>query len=237
MKYHKCLIVFIFCLSLVLFISPVRAGGQEENTAPVTDKKSAGLKELLKVGIKTAVQLVGVEDGFYKNDEIRIPLPDKLKKADKLLRRFGAGRLSDDLIKKMNRAAEKAAPLALDIFLEAIKNITFDDVLGLLSGNDNAATVFLQNKTSEPLKTAFYPMVKNTMEEVKAVKAYNDYMGKYSSNPFVKSLGLELDISRYVTDKAIDGLFLMVGKEEKKIREDPAARATDLLKVLFGKST
>jgi hypothetical protein len=208
---------------------------QEEDTSSGSDKTSMGMKELLNVGIKKAVELVGVEDGFYKNDAIKILMPEKLKKADSLLRKFGGEKLSEDLIRKMNRAAEKAAPLALDLFLEAIKNITFDDVLGLLSGKENAATEFLEVKTSETLKSTFYPIVKNTMEEIKAVKAYNDYIGKYKSNPLTKSLGLELDLSQYVTDKAIDGLFIMVAKEEKKIREDPAARVTDLLQNLFGK--
>ncbi|MCP5108829.1 MAG: DUF4197 domain-containing protein, partial [bacterium] len=124
---------------------------------------------------------------------------------------------------------------ALDIFVTAIKNIKFKDVLGLLKGKENAATEFLETNTSEPLKEAFYPIVKNTMEEIKALKAFNDYMGKYSSTPFAKSLGLDIDLSEYVTGKAIDGLFIMVAKEEKKIRENPAARVTNLLKVLFGK--
>ncbi len=208
---------------------------QEEEEAQPTDKKTLGLKELLKVGIETAVKLVGVEDGFYGNEGIKILMPEKLKKVDSLIRKFGGKKYSDALIKKMNRAAEKAAPLALDIFLEAIKNIKFSDVMGLLSGKENAATEFLETSTSDTLKETFYPIVKNTMEEIKAVKAYNDYIGKYSSNPLAQSLDLELDISKYVTGKAIDGLFVMVAKEEEKIRKDPAARVTDLLKGLFGK--
>lgn len=236
MRYVNFIIFVFLCFSLVLFCSTAWGMNQKEEISPGTDKNTLGLKELLTIGIHEAVKLVGVEDGFYKNEEIKIPLPEKLRNVDSFLRKFGAKEVSETLIKKMNRAAEQAAPLALDIFIKAIKNITFDDVLALLSGKENAATEFLESNTSETLKSTFYPIVKNTMEEIKALKAYNDYMGKYSSNPLVRSMGLDLDISKYVTDKAIDGLFIMVAKEEKKIRQDPAARVTDLLKIVFGKT-
>ncbi len=238
MTFRKCVSGFL-CVSLILLCSTAWGISQEEEVSPVPeknpDKNTRGLKHLLNIAVQNAVELVGIEDGFYRNDAIKILLPEKLKKIDRFVRMLGGRELSEILVKKMNRAAEKAVPLAKEIFLKAIKNIKITDVLGLLSGKENAATEFLETNTSETLKTTFYPIVKNTMEEIKALKSYNDFIGKYSSNPFTKSLGLEMDISKYVTDKAIDGLFIMVAKEEKKIREDPAARVTDLLKLLFRK--
>lgn len=214
---------------------------QEETTETETDEpiventKSAGLRQLLSIGVKNAVKLVGIEDGFYKNDLIKILMPEKLKKIDRLVRQFGGKELSETLIKKMNRAAEKASALALDIFIDAVKKIKFQDVLALLSGKEDAATDFLKRTTSETLKEKFMPIVKNTMEEINALKTYNSYVGKYKNNPFVQALGLDIDIAEYVTDRAIDGLFTMIAKEEKKIREDPAARVTNLLQTVFGK--
>ena len=235
MTIRQCVVCGFLCFSLILLCSTTWGISREEETSSGPYQTTLGLKELLNIGILNAVKLVGIEDGYYKNEAIKILMPEKLKKVDTFIRKFGGKELSDTLIKKMNRTAEKAAPLAKDIFIEAIKNIKFHDVRSLLSGKENAATEFLETNTSETLKSTFYPIVKKTMEEIEAIKAYNQYIGKYSSNPFTKSLGLELDISQYVTDKAIDGLFIMVAKEEKKIREDPVARVTDLLKSLFGK--
>ncbi len=209
----------------------------EETTEPVEkeSKKSAGLRQLLDIGIRNAVKLVGIEDGFYKNELIKILLPEKLKKVDKLLRQFGGKKISETLIKKMNRSAEKASALALDIFVDAVKKIKFKDVLSLLSGKEHAATEFLRETTYDTLKEKFTPIVQTTMEEINALKTYNSYAAKYKNNPFVKELGLDIDIVDYVTEKSIDGLFTMVAKEEEKIRTDPAARVTSLLQTVFGK--
>lgn len=200
-----------------------------------SDKTSLGLKEALTVGIQNAVKKAGAENGFYKNDAVKILLPEKLEKADSFIRQLGGEQLSEAFIKKMNRAAEKSAPQALDIFSGSIKDMKIDDAVKLLSGKENAATRYLEDKTSDSLKSSFYPVVKSTMEELGAVKLYNEYMGKYESNPLLKMAGLEMDINKYVTAETIDGLFLMIADEEKKIRENPEARITDLLKDVFGK--
>ena len=135
----------------------------------------------------------------------------------------------------MNRAAEKATPQAQEIFVTAIKDMQFEDANKILSGGDNAATTYLQENTSEELTTSFYPIVKETMGEIGAIKTYDDYVGKFSSNPLMKMTDIDMDISRYVTEKTVDGLFVMVAEQEKKIRENPAARVTDVLKSVFGK--
>jgi hypothetical protein len=135
----------------------------------------------------------------------------------------------------MNRAAEKAAPQAEEIFVTAIKNMQFEDANKILSGGDNAATTYLKENTSDALTTSFYPIIKETMGEVGAIKTYDDYVGKFSSNPMMKMANMDLDISRYVTEKSVDGLFDMVAEQEKNIRQNPAARVTDLLKSVFGK--
>ncbi len=194
-----------------------------------------GIKEALSMGIQAAVNTVSVKDGFYKNNAIKILLPDTLQKVDTMIRKVGGGQLSEVLVQKMNRAAETAAPQALDIFTQAIKDMEINDAMTILSGKENAATTYLEENTADSLKSSFYPIVKTTMEEIGAVKAYNDYMGKFESNPLMQMTGMNTDINQYVTEKTIDGLFLMVANEEKKIRQNPAARVTDLLKSVFGK--
>jgi len=211
------------------------AGGGEATGTTSAAQASEGLKEALTVGVQEAVKLTGVEDGFYKNSAIKILLPEKLQKADTVVRQLGGEELSETLVEKMNRAAEKATPQAQEIFVTAIKDMQFEDANKILSGGDNAATTYLQENTSEELTTSFYPIVKETMGEIGAIKTYDDYVGKFSSNPLMKMTDIDMDISRYVTEKTVDGLFVMVAEQEKKIRENPAARVTDLLKSVFGK--
>jgi hypothetical protein len=209
--------------------------GGEATGAASAAQASEGLKEALTVGVQEAVKLTGVEDGFYKNSAIKILLPEKLQKADTVVRQLGGEELSETLVEKMNRAAEKATPQAQEIFVTAIKDMQFEDANKILSGGDNAATTYLQDNTSEELTTSFYPIVKETMGEIGAIKTYDDYVGKFSSNPLMKMTNIDMDISRYVTEKTVDGLFVMVAEQEKKIRENPAARVTDVLKSVFGK--
>lgn len=225
-------------------VADVLDAGTEETKQPAEEKAqgssddnltSMGLKEALRVGITEAVKQVGVDGGFYKNAAIKILLPENFQKADAIVRQLGGDLLSDTLIQKMNQAAENAAPEALDIFVKAINNIKIDDAVKILSQKENGATRYLENKTADSLKETFFPVVKGTMEELNAVKAYNDYIGKFASSPLLKMMQLELDVNKYVADKAIDGLFHMVAAEENKIRENPAARVTDLLQDVFGK--
>jgi hypothetical protein len=220
-------VAIVFGAICILLISSILVTG--------ADLTSRGLKEALTVGVQKAVKLAGAEDGFYKNPDIKILLPGKLQNADKIVRQLGGEELSEMLVEKMNRAAEKAAPQAEEIFVTAIKNMQFEDANKILSGGDNAATTYLKENTSDALTTSFYPIIKETMGEVGAIKTYDDYVGKFSSNPMMKMANMDLDISRYVTEKSVDGLFDMVAEQEKNIRQNPAARVTDLLKSVFGK--
>ncbi len=229
------------------------AGGPVSDVLALESAGAAdGLKEALRVGIRTAVEKVGQEDGFLKNPDIRIPLPSVLRKIEPVMKTAGAGEMLENLKVKMNRAAEKAAPEALDIFVAAIKDLKIEDAMGLLKGGETAATDYLREKTAGDLQEAFHPTVKETMADVNAVQTYQSIMDQYGGaisktagqlGALAKATGMgdigetDLDVNAYVTEKAIDGLFVMVGREEAKIRENPAARATDLLKSVFGSLT
>jgi hypothetical protein len=191
-----------------------------------------GLKEALQIGTGNAVQLVSKVDGYYKNPKIRIPLPDSVQKTEKILRAAGYGSKIDEFELSMNRAAERAAPQAKGLFLDAIKQMTFADARKILNGRENEATLYFKEKTSPRLREVSKPIVRDAMGEVGVTKSYQDLEKSARSVPFAGSFTFDLD--QYVTDKALDGLFLMVADEEKKIRQDPVARTTDLLKKVFG---
>ena len=197
------------------------------------DTTVSGLKEALSIGAGNAVSSVSNVDGYFGNQAIRILMPEKIQKIADVLRRTGYQKEVDDFILSMNRAAERAAPQARSIFIEAVKGMTFDDARRILSGGDTAATDYFKGKTSPKLYEAFKPVISKSVDEVGATRSYKQMMGKYESIPFMKKESLDLD--DYVTNKALDGLFYMLGQEEKKIRTDPAARVTDLLKTVFGK--
>ena len=196
------------------------------------DKIVQGLKEALQVGTGNAVGTVSKLDGYYKNPEIKIPLPGTVQKVEKVLRGVGYGPKLDAFEVSMNRAAEIAAPEAKAIFLDAIKGMTFDDARNILDGPDNAATLYFKDKTNARLHEIFKPIVHGSMSEVGVTSKFQELSDKAQSIPFTDSLSMDLD--EYVTDRALDGLFFMVAAEEKKIRSDPAARVTDLLKEVFG---
>jgi len=190
-----------------------------------------GLKEALEIGTNNAVALVSKSDGYFKNPKIKIPLPGNIQKAESFLRGVGFSRQVDEFELSMNRAAERAAPKAKSIFWDAIKKMTFSDARTILGGGDDAATSYFRQKTSAQLRSAFKPVVNQAMSEVGVTEAYQTVDQKIRALPFTESLSFDLD--RYVTDKALDGLFIMLAAEEKKIRQDPAARVTDLLKKVF----
>jgi hypothetical protein len=190
-----------------------------------------GLKEALEIGSAEAVQVVSRVNGYYKNPDIRIPLPDDVQKAEKYMRMAGFGNLVDDFELSMNRAAERAAPHAKSIFWDAIQQMTFEDARDILNGADNSATLYFEDKTAVRLGEVFKPIVSKSMEQVGVTGTYKDLNKKARSIPLVESFSFDLD--QYVTDKALDGLFVMLAAEEKKIRQDPAARVTDLLKKVF----
>ena len=212
------------------FLKGIGLGGQKG----LSDAKiGEGLKEALKVGTENTVNLTGKTDGFFLNQAIKILMPEKLRTLEKGLRAVGYGPQVDEFVLSMNRAAERAAPFAKQIFWDAIGEMTFEDVRKIYSGNETAATEYFKGKTSDKLTVIFKPIVDRAMNEVGVTRQYKELVGRYESIPFVKKETFDLD--QYVVSKALDGLFHVLGEEEKKIRTNPAARTTDLLKEVFGK--
>lgn len=200
---------------------------------PSDAKAASGLKEALSVGTDRAVDLTGALDGFFKNEAIKILMPEKLRAVEKGLRMAGLGPKIDEFELSMNRAAEKSAPAARAIFKDAVTQMTFADARRILTGGDTAATDYFKTKTSERLIAAFRPTVESAMAETGVVQQYNKLASGLPALPFGR--GQSLDITGYVVGKTLDGLFIMLGKEEKKIRSDPAAQITPLLREVFGK--
>lgn len=194
-----------------------------------------GLKEALSTGTVKAVKSVSQRDGYFRNDMIKILVPDKVRTVADLLGRFGFQAQVDDFVLSMNRAAEKAAPKATEYFVSALKEMTFDDARQILQGGNTAATEYFQQKTGDKIYAAFKPVVVSSMQDVGVVHRYTQMMDKVASVPFAGTAVGSFDLNDYVTSKAVDGLFRMLGEEEKKIRTDPAARGTELLKKVFGK--
>lgn len=194
-----------------------------------------GLKEALATGTERAVKEVAKPDGYFGNQLIKILLPDKIQKVANVLGTLGYQSQVDDLVLSMNRAAEKAAPKAAGFFGDAIRQMSVEDAKGILSGGDRAATDFFEKKTRGKLFDAFKPSVAKSMEQVGTAKAYKNMIGQYEALPVSALTGTQsLNLDDYVTNKALDGLFSMIGAEEKKIRTDPTARTTDLLRKVFG---
>jgi hypothetical protein len=233
---------------LVLTASPAHAGPlddllrkmqqQPSETAGdlhLQDQKTtvSGLKEALSIGAENAVRSVSKVDGYFGNELIRILLPESLQKVADVIGKLGYQQQVDELVLTMNRAAETAAPKAVSLFTQAIREMTFDDARNILQGGDTTATDFFKGKTSQRLYDQFKPVVISSMNKAGVAKAYKDMVAPYQSMPFASKETLDLD--HYVTNEALDGLFLMVAEEEKKIRTDPAARVTDLLKRVFAK--
>ena len=198
------------------------------------DKTNAeGIKEALAVGTENAVKSLSQPDGFLANQAVKILMPPSIQKVADVASKVGFQRQVDEFIVSMNRAAEKAAPMAAKFFADAIRDMSMEDVRGILTGGDTAATEYFSRKTRDKLYAAFKPVVAKSVGEVGATKSYADLMGRYESIPFMGKQSVDLD--DYVTNKGLDGLFHMVGEEEKKIRTNPLARTTDLLKTVFGK--
>jgi hypothetical protein len=199
------------------------------------DKVISGLKEALKLGTSRTIAQTGRPDGFLKNAAIKILLPEKLRTAGKTLRMVGLGSQVDALEVGMNRAAEQAAPQAKQIFLGAVTRMTFNDAREILKGGDTAATDYFKAQSSQELTQAFAPIVHKSMENVGVVRQYNQIM----QNPLAAPLAndKEFDLDQYVVGKTVDGLFYVLGQEEKKIRTDPAAQTTAILREVFGQIT
>ena len=192
-----------------------------------------GLREALAQGVGRAVDHLGQPDGFLANTNVRIPMPEHLGLVESGLRKIGQDELADDFVNSMNHAAERAVPEAATVFADAISQMTLEDAKAILDGSDTAATEYLQRTSNEQLRERFSPIVESAMGRVGVTKAYQDLIGKAD---FVGGLLAvdKLDLNNYVTDKALGGVYYMVGEEERKIRENPAARTTELLKRVFG---
>jgi hypothetical protein len=201
--------------------------------APLTTGEVAqGLKEALIKGISKGADLVSQTDGYFKNPEIKIPFPPEVKKVEDRLRQLGLGNEVDKFVMTLNHGAEDAAKEAKPIFIEAIRAMTIEDAWSILRGEQDAATQYLKRTTSNLLKEKFKPVIQTSLDKVNATKYYGDIVTRYNQIPFVQKVNPDLD--DYATDKAIEGLFLMIAKEEKNIRENPVARTTELLKRVFG---
>lgn len=194
----------------------------------------AGLKEALEVGTERSTASTSKLDGFYKNALIRIALPEQYDGVAKTLRNFGMGSYVDDFERSMNRAAERASGEAIDVFWSAISQMSIPDAFGILHGGETAATDYFRRTTTALLTARFQPIVTTSMEEVGVYNIYNDLVAKYNQLPIDKPEAVDLD--DYVTERTIDGIFTVLEGEEKRIREDPAARTTKLLKKVFADS-
>ena len=204
-----------------------------QSTGAVTEAEAAdGIKEALSQGLAGAVLKLNKEDGFFKDAFYKILIPEDARKVENTLRDLGLGSMVDKAILQINRGAEDAAGYAKPIFVNAIKNMSIGDAIGLVKNGDTSATHFFREKTTEQLIAAFTPVIKVSLDKVNATKYYGDMVNKYNSIPLVKKINP--DLTGYVTMKATNALFDLVAKEEKNIRSNFAARTTDLLKKVFG---
>jgi hypothetical protein len=224
-------IALVLMIAFTVGAAMSQTSGSRSNRGTGSSRLADGLREALRVGAENAVQSTGRVDGFFRNAAIRILMPKQLKPLDQGLRAVGRGDIADEFVLAMNRAAERAAPHARDIFVDAILEMTFDDARRIIGGGDTAATDYFRDKTGARLAKAFRPVVESAMDDVGATRQYKEIVGRYRLFDFG---GDAVDIDGYVVEKALDGLFHVLGEEEKKIRRDPAARVTKILRDVFG---
>ena len=231
------IVLTLFCCTCTAQLGDIlkKAGealGRNNASGLSDDKITAGLKQALEISTGKAVSLTGRPDGFLKNAAIKILLPPKLQTVGKGMRMLGMGAKVDELEVGMNRAAEQATPQAKQIFLAALKKMTFEDARQILTGPDTAATEYFKRTSTADLATAFAPIVQSSMERVGVVQQYDRVI---KSAPGGSALAGQLDLNKYVVGKTLDGLFYMLGEQEKQIRKNPTARTTALLREVFGK--
>jgi len=205
----------------------------EKQQSLSSDDISGGLKEALRVGTENVVSNLGAPDGFNLDPQIHIPLPKNLVQVKKVLGKVGMDSMLTDLETRLNRAAEIATPRAKQLFIEAINDMTLDDVKAIYKGPEDAATQYFKSRMSGPLAVEMKPIVDDSLADVGAVKSYDEVMASYNSVPFVPKV--DANLGDYVVEKGMDGIFFYLAKEEAAIRQDPAARTTDLLRRVFGK--
>ena len=215
--------------SLFLLISQASA----VELADISNREAtAGLKDALIQASGAAVGKLGVTDGFFKNPKVKIPLPDSLKKAEKAMRFFGMGKQADELVLRMNRAAEAAVPEAKVLLVDAVKKMSVQDAKDILTGGDDAATQYFKRMTATPLTAKFLPKVKEATQDVQLAQQYNKFAETGMQYGLVKKD--QANLEQYVTQKTLDGLYLMMAEEEKKIRKDPLGASTSLIRKVFG---
>jgi len=233
------MIRYLFVLAFSLLVSS--SSGQipkwmsdifNKSTKPTTNEVIAGLKQALEKGVVKSTDESSQVNGYLNNPEIKIPFPEDAEVMADRLRQIGFDNEVDRFVEALNHGAEEAAKEAKPIFLNAVKSITIEDAWSILNGSDDAATRYLERNTSKELYDEFLPVVKKNLEAVHATRYYSDLVSRYNKIPFVKKVTPDLD--DYATEKAIDGLFHLIQKEERKIREDPLSRTTDLLQKVFG---
>lgn len=193
---------------------------------------ASGIKEALSKGAEVAVAQLGTPGGFMGDARVKIPLPDGLRQAEGVMRKLGMSKPADELIEAMNRAAETAVVEARPILVNAVKNMGFDDAKGILTGGEDAATQYFKRTTSAPIGEKFLPIVKKATAKVQLADKYNQYAGKAAKFGVIDEKDANLDA--YVTQKALDGLYLMIAEQEKSIRKDPIGTGSSILKKVFG---
>lgn len=218
-----------FALCLLLAAAVVQAGSLD---AISTGDASAGVKEALAKGADYAVASLGKDNGFLGNSKVKIPLPGYLQKAEKGLRMFGMGKQADELVDTMNHAAENAVAEARPILTDSIRKMSVQDAKGILTGGEDSVTQYFKRTSTEQLTRKFTPIVKAATKKLQLAEQYNSYAGKAASAGLIDQK--DADIDSYVTQKAMDGLFLMIAEEEKKLRANPLGAGSDLLKKVFG---
>ncbi len=230
----------VYALVLIAALAPAAASAQfnlgsltgKSSGSLTSEQASGGLKEALSQGISTSVASTGRPGGYFDNEAIKILMPPKLQPIEKGLRAAGMGPKIDEFVRSMNSAAEEAAPEAKAILLEALKQMSFSDAKGIVTGGKTAGTEYFKRTTTEQIQVAFRPIIEKAMAKTGVSEQFAALMGKAPTLPFMKTPSV--DINQYVLDKSTDGLFVVMGQEETKIRTDPAAQVTPLLKTVFG---
>ena len=219
----------IAVIAFMLFAAQANALGIED----ITNKEaSGGLKDALIQGAGKAIAKLGAADGFFKNKEVKIPLPENMKKAEKAMRMFGMGKQADELVLKMNRAAEAAVPEAKTLLVDSIKKMSLSDAKSILTGPQDAATQYFKKTTSDAMAAKFLPIVTKATEHVQLAQQYNKFADIGSKYGLVKKEDASLE--QYVTKKTLDGVYLVMAQEEAAIRKDPVGQSSGLIKKVFG---
>lgn len=222
---------FLAVLTAILSLVSISSAAADLSSVSNTEA-TGGLKEALIQGAGKAVGKLGAVDGFMGNPQVKIPLPDTLKKAEKTMRLFGMGKQADELVLRMNRAAEAAVPEAKALLVDAVKQMSVTDAKNILTGGDDAATQYFKKTTSGPMAAKFLPIVKKATEDVQLAQQYNKFAQTGMKYGLVKKE--QANLEEYVTQKTLDGVYLMMAAEEKAIRENPMGQASSLLKKVFG---